>query len=209
MSWHAEPAVLQHYAEGSLDDVRALPVEAHLLACEPCRLQLADLADRGRLDAVWERVVDAVEEPQRSGAERVLRRVGVPEHLARLVAAPPSLSGAWVVAGALCLVFAGVAAHVGPPGPVRFLGPGPLAAVGGRGRRVRAVARPRVRGLRRRADVELHAAAAAGERDPRVDAGARRRCRDGPPRPRLARGRLALALVRADPRDAGARQLRP
>jgi len=131
MSWHTEPAMLQGYAKGSLDDVRALSVEAHLLACEPCRLQLADLADRGRLDGVWERVVVAVEEPKRSAAERVLRRVGVPEHVARLVAATPSLSGAWVVAVALCLVFAVVAANAGSWGSTAFLALAPLLPVAG------------------------------------------------------------------------------
>ena len=131
MSWHAEPSVLRDYAGGSLDDVRALSVEAHLLACEPCRLRLVELADARRLDAVWDRVVASVEEPNQSGAERVLRRLGVPEHLARLVAATPSLSGAWLAAVALCLAFAVAAANVGHWSSIGFLALAPLLPVAG------------------------------------------------------------------------------
>jgi hypothetical protein len=131
MSWHADPAVLALYAAGSLDDVRALSVEAHLSACEPCRLQLAGAADQARLEAVWDRVVVAVEEPRRSGAERMLRRAGVPEHLVRLVAATPSLSGAWLAAVTLCLGLAVVAANIGNRGSVGFLVLAPLLPVAG------------------------------------------------------------------------------
>ena len=131
MTWHAEPSVLRDYAGGSLEDVRALSVEAHLLGCEPCRLRLAELADRPRLDAVWTCVVASVEEPKQTGAERVLRRVGVPEHVARLVAATPSLSGAWIAAVALCLTFAVVAANVGHWGSIGVLALAPLAPVAG------------------------------------------------------------------------------
>jgi hypothetical protein len=131
MSWHADPAALRGYAAGTLDDVRVLSVEAHLLGCDACRLQLARLADRGRLDAVWDRVEAAVEEPKRSGAERALRRLRVPEHVARLVSATPSLSGAWLTAVALCLVFAVVAADVGHWGSIGFLVLAPLLPVAG------------------------------------------------------------------------------
>ena len=56
MSWHADPGLLGEYIAGGLGDVRALSVEAHVLGCETCRRQLADVADRARLDAVWDRV---------------------------------------------------------------------------------------------------------------------------------------------------------
>jgi hypothetical protein len=131
MSWHAETAVLQAYAEGELDEVRALSVEAHLLACEPCRLQLVDLADRPRLEAVWDQVAVSIEAPSRTVAERLLVRFGVPEHRARLVAATPSLSGAWLVGVAFSLVFAVVAAHVGSSGSLVFLALAPLLPVAG------------------------------------------------------------------------------
>jgi hypothetical protein len=131
VSWHAGPVALHDYVEGKLDDVRALSVEAHLLECDPCRLKLADLCDRGRLEAVWDRVAAVVEEPKRSRAEWVLRRVGVPEYVARLLAATPSLSGAWLAAVALSLVFAVVAAILGHWGSVGFLVLAPLLPVAG------------------------------------------------------------------------------
>lgn len=131
MSWHAEKAVLEDYAEGTLDDVHSLSLEAHLLACDQCRLRLAELADRPRLDAVWSQVTASIEEPKRTAVERLLVRVGVPEHRARLVAATPSLSGAWVLAVALCLVFAVVAANTGSWGSVAFLAIAPLLPVAG------------------------------------------------------------------------------
>ena len=131
MSWHAEPMVLQAYVEDALDDVQALSLEAHLLGCQPCRAGLAELADRPRLDAVWARVTTAVEEPRRPAIERLLVRIGLSEHLARIVAATPSLSGAWVVAVALSLVFAVVAAKTGSWGSTGFLALAPLLPVGG------------------------------------------------------------------------------
>jgi hypothetical protein len=131
MSWHAEPTVLHDYVEGRLDDVRALSVEAHLLECDPCRLQLADVSDRARLDAVWSRVAAFVEEPKQNGTEWMLRRLGVPEHVARLLAATPSLSGAWLAAVTLCLVFAVAAAIVGHWGSIGFLVLAPLLPVAG------------------------------------------------------------------------------
>jgi hypothetical protein len=131
MSWHADQPLLREYAAGALDEVRSLSLEAHLLACEPCRLELADLADRPRLDAVWAGVTASVEQPKRTVVERVLVRIGVPEHLARLVAATPSLSGAWMAGAALCLVFAVVAANVGNWGSLVFLALAPLLPVAG------------------------------------------------------------------------------
>jgi len=131
MSWHADQPLLQEYAAGELDDVRSLSLEAHLLACEPCRSQLAGLADRPRLDAVWNRVTASVEESEQTVIERLLVWFGVREHVARLVAATPSLSGAWVMAVALCLVFAVAAAHAGGWGSTAFLALAPLLPVAG------------------------------------------------------------------------------
>jgi hypothetical protein len=131
MSWHAEGAVLEAYAEGGLDDVRSLSLEAHVLACDRCRLQLAELSDRPRLDVVWDRVTASIEQPKGTMVERALVRAGVSEHLARLVAATPALSGSWVLAVALCLVFAVAAANVGTWGSVTFLALAPLVPVAG------------------------------------------------------------------------------
>jgi hypothetical protein len=131
MTWHADQLLLENYLVGDLDDVHALSLEAHLLACQPCRLRLARLADRPRLDAVWNRVTASVDEPKRTAVERVLVWLGVREHVARLIAATPSLSGAWVLAVALCLVFAVVAANIGSWGSTAFVALAPLLPVAG------------------------------------------------------------------------------
>ena len=58
-------------------------------------------------------------------------RVGVPDHLARIVAATPSLSGAWIAALTLCLAIAVVLANAGSWGSLAFLALAPLLPVAG------------------------------------------------------------------------------
>jgi hypothetical protein len=94
-------------------------------------MRLGRLADRPRLDAVWNRVTASVDEPSRPAVERALVSLGVREHVARLVAATPSLSGAWVLAVAVCLAFAVVAANTGSWGSTVFLALAPLLPVAG------------------------------------------------------------------------------
>ena len=41
MTWHADATTLASYLDGGLTEAYACSVEAHLLACERCRLALA------------------------------------------------------------------------------------------------------------------------------------------------------------------------
>ena len=92
MSWHVDDAVLGRYGAGSLDDANALSVEAHLLGCAACRERTAPLADTARLESVWASVQELVDAPRPTPVERLLLRLGVREHVARLLAATPSLT---------------------------------------------------------------------------------------------------------------------
>lgn len=110
-TWHADPETLSTYAVGDLDDVRASSLEAHLLTCSRCREGLASSVPVAPLDRVWAEVVDVIDAPNRSVVERLLLTMRVPDHLARLLAATPSLRMSWLVAEAVALGFAVVAAN--------------------------------------------------------------------------------------------------
>ena len=131
MSWHVDDAVLERYATGSLDDANALSVEAHLLGCADCRKRTAPLADAARLDSVWASVQELVDAPRPTPVERLLLRLGVREHVARLLAATPSLTLSWLSAVALSLAFAVVAAHESERAVGAFLAVAPLLPLAG------------------------------------------------------------------------------
>jgi hypothetical protein len=110
-TWHAEDDLLTRYAAGDLDDARAYSLEAHLLGCEPCRLALGSRSARTTLDRVWAEITEAVDAPRGGVVERGLLRLGVREHVARLLAATPSLRLSWFTAEAVALGFAVLAAR--------------------------------------------------------------------------------------------------
>jgi hypothetical protein len=111
MSWHADAALLERYTEGTIDDAHASSLEAHLLACETCRSGVAAFGDVPRLERVWAGVDEAIDAPETGVVERTLVRLGVREHVARLLAATPSLRLSWLSAEALALGFALLAAN--------------------------------------------------------------------------------------------------
>lgn len=113
MTWHADAALLDRYARGEIEQARASSLEAHLLNCADCRLAVAGTVPPDRLEASWlemERVLDA---PKPGPIERLLLRAGIPEHLARLLAATPALRLSWLTAVSLALAFAVLAAYGG------------------------------------------------------------------------------------------------
>jgi hypothetical protein len=109
-TWHADVALLERYAAQELDDARVYSLETHLLACETCRAELAQVVDAAQLDRMWETVAESVDPPQPGVVERVLHGLGVRDHVARLLAATPSLRLSWFVAEAIALGFAVLAA---------------------------------------------------------------------------------------------------
>ena len=110
-TWHADPAVLALYAAEDLDDVRASSLEAHLLTCSHCRRALAPMVPGSQLDGAWRGITAALDAPHPGAVEQILLRLGVREHVARLLAATPSLRLSWFSAEAFALGSAALAAH--------------------------------------------------------------------------------------------------
>ncbi len=131
MTWHADPGLLESYARGSVEEAAAFSLEAHLVSCAACRERAASLVEPVRLELVWEEIQEIVDPPRRGPVERLLVRLGVPEHVARVLAATPSLSLSWLLAVGLALAFAVLAAHQGEKGLVLFLALAPLLPVAG------------------------------------------------------------------------------
>lgn len=113
MTWHAHPDMIARYAEHRISPVQASSLEAHLLTCERCRRSVAERADRPRLDAVWSEITATADVPVPGPVERLLRRLGTPEHVGRLVAATPALRASWFTSVVLTLAFAAVASQNG------------------------------------------------------------------------------------------------
>ena len=127
MNWHADDDELRSYAAGEVADVRAQSIEQHLGSCEHCRRRLAEGYDRGRMTVVWSEVVDELDQPRFGWLESALRRVGVGEQIARLVAVTPSLRWSWLAGVVFTLVFCVVTADwLGSGAPVLFLAVAPL-----------------------------------------------------------------------------------
>lgn len=121
-TWHAPAELLAEYESGRLDPARAMSVETHLAQCPRCRAALP--GDPAWLARSWERLAVAVAAPRPRWTERLLRRCGVPEHLARLLAVTPALSRAWLAAVTAVLGFAVVfayASHTAASEPARLL----------------------------------------------------------------------------------------
>jgi hypothetical protein len=116
-TWHADADLMARYATGALDDARAFSLEAHLLSCAACRESLADTTDAARLEDMWSGVVEIIDAPRPGVVERGLLRLGVHDHVARILAATPSLRLSWFAAEAVALGFAVLAAHAAADGP--------------------------------------------------------------------------------------------
>lgn len=136
-TWHADSDLLARYVQGTIDDAHAYSLEAHLLACERCRLKVAGEADSRFLESTWAGVVDVLDAPRPGVVERGLLGLGVRDHVARLLAATPSLSLSWFLAEAIALGFAVTAADAatghgrGDLGLLLFLVVAALLPVGG------------------------------------------------------------------------------
>ena len=132
-AWHAGGDLLAAYNDQRLDAAARWSVEAHLTSCTACRLQARALVDPARLERLRAALIDAVDLPRAGMAERLLVRLGVANHTARLLAATPALRGSWLVAVAATLAFAVLAAwtHSGPDANLAFLCVAPLLPLAG------------------------------------------------------------------------------
>ncbi|MGW8886681.1 zf-HC2 domain-containing protein [Streptomyces sp. NPDC055749] len=130
---HPSAEEVRAYACGGLAPPRAAAVDTHLAECPSCRHELSGAVPHGLLDDLWDRLDAAIDEPRRGLMERVLLRLRVADHDARLIAATPALRRTWVVGAVTVLLLAVLAAHVLTPtvAPLTLLVVAPvLPAVG-------------------------------------------------------------------------------
>ena len=111
--WHLDDDTLRRYVERADSLAEGASAEQHLLSCEQCRARVSTAVDVIDLAAVWDRTRDAVEVPQPSVFERLLRGVGLPAQEARLVAVASAFRGVWLTGVAAVLAFAAIAAAAG------------------------------------------------------------------------------------------------
>lgn len=130
MSWHLEEEQMERYARGNLGDTEAFSVEAHLEACHRCR-SLVAAAPPERADRIWTSVLERVDAPERGRFERGIVGLGVSDHVARILAATPSMRRSWLAAATLGLAFSVIAAHQNEHGLLLFLTLAPLLPVAG------------------------------------------------------------------------------
>jgi hypothetical protein len=144
VDWHVPQRVLAGYAVGLVDDVDAWSVESHLGECLVCRDTLSAQVDGRRLARNRATVLGLVALPELGRFARVLDRLGVPEHMLRLLTAAPSLRRSWLLSvlavvalltGEAALARWWVPGHSGQPGAALLRGDGlptmvPLLIVG-------------------------------------------------------------------------------
>ena len=131
MSWHVQSDLLERYARGEIDGPTAYSIEAHLPSCAQCRGEVATLADHALLTQIWDSIEERLDAPRRGPVEAGLVRLGVAEHVARLLGATHALRVSWLLACALVLAFAVLAAGQRADGIIMFLILAPLLPLAG------------------------------------------------------------------------------
>jgi len=121
MSPHVQSELLAAYAGGEIEGARAYSIEAHVVECADCQAAVARLVEPARMQRGWADIEDRLDTPRPAAIEAALGRLGVPGHLARLLAATPSLSVSWLGAVTVALAFAVIAAHESERGLLLFL----------------------------------------------------------------------------------------
>lgn len=123
-TWHLQDDDLRLYASRGLAGPLLWSVEAHLGACAGCRSRLTATADPRLADEGWARVDAALDAPVPGVIERLLLRLHVPDHTARLLAATPALRLSWLVAITLTLAMTAAIGRLADP--LVFLAAAPL-----------------------------------------------------------------------------------
>lgn len=133
---HIDERLLIGYWELSVTAATAASIEAHLMTCTGCRAALANVgsaAAGGLVDqrAVWDAVLERVDQPRRSITERLLGALHVRADTAKLLATTPALRLAWLTAVVFVAILASVAARVEGDGPWLLLVIAPLLPLAG------------------------------------------------------------------------------
>ncbi|HTZ93453.1 MAG TPA: zf-HC2 domain-containing protein [Streptosporangiaceae bacterium] len=118
------PSAVASYAAGGLDPASDWSVEAHVPGCPACRVLLTSYTDAGRLAANRAELLVRVGLPEPGPVGRLLRCCGVPQHVALLLEATPSLRRSWLAGVLLVLAVAVGGAQLANvhvlPGPGMF-----------------------------------------------------------------------------------------
>jgi len=127
--------LLREYVSGRLGASAAGALELHLIACAACQQGVAaaggaDANERARHESTWARLALDIE-PAPAVAERLAIRLGLPPHVATLVASAPPLRTAWVLILTALLGLSVLAAYMGqgPAGTLAFLVLAPIVPV--------------------------------------------------------------------------------
>ena len=84
MTWHADTELIAGYIDGRLSPAHAASLEAHLMECDACRAMVSQSMDPARIRRSWQAVETMIDQPHRSMIERLLVRLGVRDHDARI-----------------------------------------------------------------------------------------------------------------------------
>lgn len=131
MSWHVHAETLARYARGTVDATQQFSVEAHLVSCGACRASIASFVDVRALERTWDVIEGETAAPPAGAIERLMVGFSIKEHIARLLAATPSLRRSWLLAIAAVLTLAVLVANGAPNGYVFFLAVAPLLPLAG------------------------------------------------------------------------------
>jgi len=115
---HPSRAELRGYLTSESSDFEADTIEHHLVGCSSCRVEIRDGEWTNRS---WRQLRTTIRTPPRSRPERTLVTVGIPNHIAHLIAASPAFRPAWWLSVAAALVFAGIAAGAVTTNPLASL----------------------------------------------------------------------------------------
>lgn len=105
----------RRYAEGRTSAAETLDVERAMDASPSWRAVVGSQVDPARLDLIFAGVTAELDAPRRGLIERLMVRLGLPEHVARLMAATPVLRRSWYLASILVLLFGLAAADPDRP----------------------------------------------------------------------------------------------
>lgn len=100
--WHLDSETIESYRANALSAAMAASLEAHVVACGRCRELVTARSDATRAATNWSAIADRIDVPRRNVAQRGLERLGLREHIARLITLTPTFHLAWL--GALALI---------------------------------------------------------------------------------------------------------
>jgi hypothetical protein len=133
MTWHLEATTASRYSDRRTDPAIASSVEAHLMACEPCRIMVNDSVPRTELASIWRGIEDVLDVPRLGWLERVMMALGSSDLTARTIGATARSRWAYLLLVAFNVMLAITASRSANPEPMLlaflFLAPvGPLFA---------------------------------------------------------------------------------